>query len=77
MLPLEFIGILFIVLWIFIGFTTSEFARTPLKSSMILNTPGFLVLSPLLYQEIIKGYYRTNNFIGISSQFYFVPVFHQ
>lgn len=74
MLPLKFIGILFIGLWIFIGFKTSEFAETPLQSSMIVNTPAFLVLLLLLYQEIIQGYYWTNSFIGISSQFYFLPL---
>lgn len=73
-LPLKLIGILFIAFWIFIGFITSEFAETPLKSSIIVNTSAFLVLLLLLYQEIIQGYYWANSLIGIGTQFYFLPL---
>lgn len=72
-LPFKIIGILFIALWIFIGFTTNKFAETSLKSSMIVNSSAFLVLLLLLYQEIIQGYYWPS-IIGIATQFYFLPL---
>lgn len=72
-LPFKLIGILFIAFWIFIGIITNKFAETPLKSTMLANAPALLVLILLMYQEIIQGYHWTN-FIGTSTQFYFLPL---
>lgn len=72
-LPFKLIGIIFLIFWVLVGFITCKFERTPLKSAMIANLPGFLMFLFILFQEIILGRYWANMF-GIVTQFYYLPL---
>ncbi|MDD3705069.1 MAG: hypothetical protein PHC45_03250 [Clostridiaceae bacterium] len=72
-LPYKLIGVLSLVIWGFIGFKTCEFGKTSVESAMIVNLPAFLVLLLNLFQEIILGQYWFN-IVGISTQFFYLPL---
>lgn len=72
-LPFKLIGIIFLLFWVMVGFTTCKFERTPLESAIITNLPAFLMLLFILFQEIILGRYWVNMF-GIVTQFYYLPL---
>ena len=72
-LPLKLIGIGFLIFWTALGFMTSKFERTPLKASMSIHLPSFLILLSIMYQEIIVGKYFSNLF-GLFSQLYYLPL---
>ncbi|WP_353095125.1 hypothetical protein [Tissierella praeacuta] len=72
-LKFKLIGIIFLALWLLIGFTTCYFAKTPLKSTIIANLPAFLMLLFIMYQEIILRRYWSNIF-GVATQFYYLPL---
>jgi len=71
--PSKLIGLIFLSFWLLIGFATSEFEKTLLKSTLIVNLPAFLMLLLIMYQEIILGHYWAN-IIGIAAQFYYLPL---
>ncbi|WP_312667598.1 hypothetical protein [Tissierella praeacuta] len=72
-LPYRLMGIIFLVLWILMGFITCEFEKTPLKSTITANFPAFLMLLFVMYQEIILKHYWSSIF-GIATQFYYLPL---
>ncbi|MFY3792333.1 hypothetical protein ACOQFO_11725 [Ureibacillus sp. MALMAid1270] len=72
-LPFEIIGIVFLIFWILVGFITSKFEKTPLKTAIIINLPAFLVLLLIMYQSIILGHTWPNLF-GLATQMYFLPL---
>lgn len=38
-LPFKLIGLIFLMFWVFVGFLTCAFEKTPLKSAIITNLP--------------------------------------
>ena len=72
-LPFKLIGILFLVCWGLIGFITYNFEKTPLKSTVILHIPAFLVLLLIMFQNIILAQ-SLSNFLGWATQFYYLPL---
>ncbi|TCK92667.1 hypothetical protein EDC19_1820 [Natranaerovirga hydrolytica] len=72
-LPFKLIGIIFLLFWVWVGFITCKFERTPLKSAIIANSLAFLMLLFILFQEIILGRYGANMF-GIVPQLYYLPL---
>ncbi|CAM5199965.1 putative protein OS=Ureibacillus acetophenoni OX=614649 GN=SAMN05877842_11742 PE=4 SV=1 [Ureibacillus acetophenoni] len=72
-LPFKIIGIVFLIFWILVGFITSKFEKTPLKTAVIINLPAFLVLLLIMYQSIILGHSWPNLF-GWATQMYFLPL---
>lgn len=72
-LPFKLIGIIFLLYWVLVGFTTCKFGKTPLKSAIIANLPAFLMLLLILFQEIVLRRYWANMF-GIVTQFYYLPL---
>lgn len=73
-LPYTLTGIIFLVLWAFIGFLTCEFEETPSKSSKIIHSVAFMMLLLFVFQSFILRQFWPN-IVGIISQFYFLPLF--
>lgn len=74
-LPFTAIGLVFLAFWALVGFITCGKDRTLLKSAIVANTPAFLVLLFIVYQEIIVEKFWLNLF-GMATQFYYLPVFN-
>ncbi len=72
-LPYKLIGFVFLGFWIVLGFLTSDFAESQIRSAMIINLPAFLVVLFIVFQEIILGYYWTNLF-GLAMQLFYLPL---
>ncbi len=72
-LPYRLIGIMWILIWLFIGYKTCTLGKTPTESAIIANLPALLVLLLNLYQEIILRQYWPNIF-GIATQFYYLTL---
>lgn len=69
------IGIILLVSWLIIGFISSKFKKSRLRSTIIINLPAFLMFLLLIYQEVINGQYWSN-LIGDVTQLYFIPLFN-
>ncbi|MHA6253090.1 hypothetical protein [Oceanobacillus sp. CAU 1775] len=72
-LPSNLIGIIFLVLWIVVGFISFTFEKSQLKSFLIVHLPAIAMFVLLMYQEMIVGGYWSN-LLGVATQFYFMPM---
>ena len=72
-LPFKLIGFIFLAFWVTVGFISYKIEKTLLKSAVIAHLPALLMLSLIMYQEIIVGQYWSN-IIGIAAQFFFLPL---
>ena len=72
-LPYGLIGLVFLALWVLFGYLTCAFEKTSLKSAVIANSPAFLILLLIVYQELILGQFWPNAF-GVATQFYYFPL---
>jgi len=72
-LPFRLLGILFLVFWVWVGFITCKYAKTPYHSAVILHLPAFLVLLLIMYQDIVLEEYWSN-LLGLATQFYYLPL---
>lgn len=73
--PLKTLGVLVLLFWVFLGFFTSGFEKTPFRSGFILHLPALFVLLAVLFQELVLGRYPLN-FFGAGTQFFYLPVLH-
>ena len=72
-LPFKLIGILFLVFWVWIGFITCKYAKTPFQSAVIIHLPALFVLFLIMYQDIVLEKFWSNLF-GLATQFYYLPL---
>ena len=72
-LPPLLMGFLFLFAWFLFGMLSIKFVTRRKEAVLLLNTPAFLVLLLILFQEIILGRFFAN-IIGISSQFFYLPL---
>ena len=72
-LPFRLIGILFLVFWVWVGFITCKYAKTPYQSVVIIHLPALFVLFLIMYQNIVLEQYWSN-FFGLATQFYYLPL---
>lgn len=73
LLPFKLIGIVFLILWGFIGYLTCEFEETAAKSSKIIHSVAFIMLLIFVFQNSILGRFWFN-IIGAIPQFYYLPL---
>ena len=72
-LPFRLLGVLFLVLWVSVGFITCKYAKTPYHSAVILHLPALFVLLLIMYQDMVLEEYWSNLF-GLATQFYYLPL---
>ena len=72
-LPFKLIGITFLVFWVFVGFITCKFEKTPYHSALFIHTPAVITLLLLTYQEMVLEQFW-HNMIGLATQFYYLPL---
>ena len=72
-LPFKLIGILFLVFWVWVGFITCKYVKTPYQSAVIIHLPALFVLFLIMYQDIVLEKFWSN-FFGLATQFYYLPL---
>ena len=72
-LPFKLIGFIYLTFWLIIGFISYKIEKTLLKPAVIAHLPAILMLSLIMYQEIILGQYWSNT-IGIAAQIFYLPL---
>jgi len=72
-LPYGSIGIVFLIAWFGMGLATYHFTDSDKEAVVIVHLFGFIDLLLILFQEVILKHYLSNQ-IGISSQFFYLPL---
>jgi len=70
-----FMGLFFLLLWLVAGLFSLKWIKSKKEVLIYLNTAAGLVLILVLIQELILGRYW-GNWVGISTQFYYLPLIH-
>ena len=71
-LPTLLISIVMLVIWFFISMVSARFVSSKIETIILLNASAFLILLLNLFQEYIIGHYFMN-YIGVSTQFFYLP----
>ena len=70
--PLDLISIIFFLLWGLLGFLLCRFTKTKTHAFVICHIPAFIVLTLILFQELINKKYW-GNIWGFATQFFYMP----
>ncbi len=73
LLPYTLIALLFLLVWSLIGFAAARKGLRLKPALLAAHALAILALGLILIQELIVGHYWTS-FLGVASQFYFLPV---
>lgn len=71
--PFKLIGIIFLGLWMFLGFKNYDFEGSPFKTSLIVHLPALIVLLAIVYQEFIVGEF-SKDILGMATQLFYLPL---
>ena len=72
-LPAFMIGVVFLVAWFGLGYLTYNLAKSNKEAIMLAHSIAFVFLVLAVIQEVFLRRYLPNH-IGISTQFYFMPL---
>ena len=69
----DIIGVVFLLYWGFLGYIFSESIRSKVYALVVCHLPALIVLTLILFQELINKRYWTD-YIGIATQFFYLPL---
>ena len=70
--PMFLLCIAMYVIWFLISMISTRFFKKNIELIILLNAPAFIIMLLNLFQEYIIGHYWMN-FVGASTQFFFLP----
>ena len=71
--PLSLIGVAIIAVWFVFGIISVKLVCSKIEAVLLLNTPAFIVLILVLFQEwVLTGFWL--NQVGLATQMFYLPL---